>query len=304
MDECWLDVTSSRMAFGTGEVIGGEIRRRIRKELGLTISVGISFNKVFAKLGSDLKKPDATTLIPPDGFQSIVWPLPVEDLLWVGPKSASLLHRFGIDTIGQLAHANSDLMRMKFGKKGMQMKEAAAGMDASPVLPCDAEPPMKSIGHGVTLPRDLTEPEEVRLLIFALCQRIGEQLRFHEKLACGIALDCKDCSFFVKSLQKKLTLPSDCTATLAEEAFRLFRERYAFRTPLRSLSVRAIDLKKRSEGTQLSLFDTPRDRRSELLDRVGDRLREKYGKNALVSASLLHYSLPDDNVECTPFSAP
>ncbi len=293
LDECWLDVTASRLAFGDGVKIATELRNRIRTELGLTISIGISFNKIFAKLGSDLKKPDAQTHIPRESFREKIFDLPVESILGVGPKAAFVLHRFGFHTLGALAEADDYFLRLQFGKMGAVLKSYARGEDTSPVLPHDYEPPMKSIGHGTTVAKDLESAEEVWTLILALSQEIGEKLRFHKKRAQGIALVCKDQNFFTKTLQKRLLLPTDCTMTLATEAFSLFRERYVFTTPLRSVTVRAIDLI-REEAQQLSLLTAREDVRSERLDRVTDTIRGKFGKDALTPARLLKTEpLPD-----------
>jgi DNA polymerase-4 len=161
---------------------------------------------------------------------------------------------------------------------------------------------MKSIGHGITTPKDLTSPEEVWLLILSLMQDVGEKLRFHQKLARGIAIECKDCNFLSKSFQKRLPQPSNCTMTLAKETFLLFRERYLFHNPIRAISVRAIDLE-RQEGEQLSLFTEKKELRDRVLDLTRDKICLKYGKNSLMPASLLHHSLPDQN-DYVPFSAP
>lgn len=299
MDECWLDVSASRLAFGDGVKIAEEIRRRCREELGLTISAGISFNKVFAKLGSDLKKPDAQTHITRENFPQVVWPLPVEDLLFVGPKSSAILHQFGIHTIGDLARADDLFLQMKFGKNGAVMKENARGNDKTPVLPFDFEPPMKSVGHGHTASKDLETKEEVWTLILALSQEIGEKLRFYSKSAGGIAIDVKDNSFLVRSLQKTLVTPTSHTMTIAKEAFDLFCTRYPFTRPLRSVTVRAISLTK-CEGMQYSMFQEKDFFREERIDKVTDKIREKYGKSALVNARLLDPVLPDSE-GYTPF---
>lgn len=302
MDECWLDVSASRLAFGDGVTIAEDIRRRMKKETGLTISVGLSYNKVFAKLGSDMKKPDALTVILRAAVPETVWPLPVGEMLGVGRRSAETLRLFGIRTLGELARADDLFLKMKFGKVGERMKEWARGEDTSPVLPADCEAPMKSVGHGTTPPKDLVSSEEVWNLILALTQEVGEKLRFHGKKANGIALDCKDRNFSVRSMQKQLPAPTDCTMTLAKEAFSLFRTKYLFREPIRSLSVRAIDLEK-EPATQLSLFTEKEDLRNEKLDRVCDRLRSVYGKDIVKSASLLTTRLPDEK-GYIPFSAP
>ena len=303
MDECWLDVTASRLAFGDGCTIGEKLRKTIRQELGLTISVGVSFNKVFAKLASDMKKPDALTHIPKDQFPQLVWPLPVEDLLWIGPKSSAILHRFGICTIGDLAHTDPLLLRYQFGKNGEAMQQRALGNDPTPVIPHSCQPPAKSIGHGITTPKDMTQPEEIWRLLFALCQDIGEKLRFHGLLAKGVAIECKDHLFFTKTLQTKLAEPTDCTMVLAKEAYRLFLERYRFREPLRALSVRAIDLEDSTAGQQLSLFTDKKEIRGQILDRAADTLNHRFGKGALLPASLLSSPLPEEK-ECPSFHAP
>ena len=299
MDECWLDVTASHLAFGDGVEIARQIRRRTREELGLTISVGISFNKVFAKLGSDLKKPDAQTHISRENFTTVVWPQPVESLLFVGPRSAAVLHQFGIHTVGDLAGADDKFLKMKFGKNGEIMKQNALGEDKTPVLPAAFEPPMKSVGHGHTAAKDIETREEVWTLILALSQEIGEKLRFYGKVAGGIAIDCKDNGFLTKSLQKKLAVPTCHTMAIAREAYALFCSRYVFSRPLRSLTVRAISLE-RDEGTQLSVFTGKETLREEKLDEVTDKIRGKYGKSALVSARLLDPVLPDSD-GYTPF---
>lgn len=304
MDECWLDVTASHLAFGSGKTIGEEIRRRIREELGLTVSVGVSFNKVFAKMGSDMKKPDALTYIPKENFRAILWNRPVEEMLWVGPKTGSTLHRFGIHTLGNLASADPYFLRLQFGKNGEMLRLCAAGEDTTPVLPSDASAPMKSIGHGTTTPEDLTSEEEIWNLIFSLAQSIGEKLRYHGKSARGVALECKDDLFSCKIIQKRLSQPTDCTMTLAKEAFLLFRERYLFHRPIRSLALRAIDLESREGGEQLSLFTEKKDLRNNILDRVSDSLHARFGKAALCPASLLaNPLLSEEDSEYIPFSS-
>ncbi len=302
MDECWLDVSASRLAFGDGTTIAETLRQRMKKETGLTISVGLSFNKVFAKLGSDMKKPDALTVISREKMEEIVWPLPVGEMLGVGRRSAETLSLFGIHSLGDLATADDLFLKIKFGKVGERMKAWARGEDNSPVLPCDCEAPMKSVGHGTTPPKDLSTSEEVWLLILALMQDVGEKLRFHGKKANGVALECKDRNFSLRSMQKKLLSPTDCTMTLAREAFSLFQTKYLFREPIRSLSVRAIDLEK-GGATQLSLFTEKKELRGETLDRVCDRLRSVYGKDIVKNASILSICVPDEK-GYIPFSAP
>lgn len=161
MDEVWLDITGSTKLFGNGEKVANELRERIKFELGLTISVGVSFCKVFAKLGSDMKKPDAVTVIPKDSFREVIWNLPASDLLGVGRSTDKFLSSYGIHTIGELANAYPDLIQRKLGKNGMMLLAFANGEDRSRVAPQDYEPPMKSVGHGITTVQDLENNAEV-----------------------------------------------------------------------------------------------------------------------------------------------
>ena len=177
IDESWLDVTGSRRLFGTGREIADRLRREVREETGLTISVGVSFNKVFAKLGSDYKKPDATTVIAPSNWQSIVWPLPVSDLLFVGRASQRILHRYGIETIGQLAHADRAMLEEVMGKQGAQLHDYAWGRGDNPVRPAGDRPPPKSIGNGMTFRHNLTNWDEIRSGLDLLCDSVAVRLR-------------------------------------------------------------------------------------------------------------------------------
>ena len=183
------------------------------------------------------------------------------------------------------------------------MKKNARGEDQSPVLPFDSEPPMKSIGHGMTFPHDLVNADQVWLSTFALFQEVGEKLRFHKKMAHGVAISLKNRLFTVKTFQRRLEEPCDCTMTLAKTAFSLFQSRYRFDEPIRAISVRAIDLESTCAGQQLSLFSDPREIRDQILDRAGDRIRSRFGHGALCAASLLSLSLPEQE-GYVPFSAP
>ena len=163
LDECWLDVTGSVGLFGDGVTIANDIRARIRRELGLTVSVGVSYNKVFAKLGSDMKKPDATSVITPDNFRETAWRLPVSDLLYVGPATTRKLAQFGIHTIGALAQADQGFLYSLLGKNGIMLHRFANGQDHSGVRRYYAVPPMKSIGNSTTAPRDLVSEDDVKI---------------------------------------------------------------------------------------------------------------------------------------------
>ena len=200
-DECWLDVTGSGLLFGGGEKIADTVRKRIKKELGLTVSVGVSFNKVFSKLGSDMKKPDAVTVIKRSDFKEKIWHLDASELIGVGPSTSRTLKSFGIHTIGDLANAYPELLRGKLGKNGIYLKEAANGREYSPVRPSNQGPPMKSIGHGMTTVTDLKTYSEIKSLILALFEDVGHRLIQNGKKAGGVSVSLRDCNFFTRQCQ-------------------------------------------------------------------------------------------------------
>ncbi|MBR2370839.1 MAG: DNA polymerase IV [Clostridia bacterium] len=295
IDECWLDISNIANNITSATEIANEIRNAVREELGLTVSIGVSFNKTFAKLGSDIKKPDAVTAIPYESFKEIVWPLPVESMLGVGRSTQQKLSTFGVHTIGELAAIPLDLLEYKFGKIGTGLWLCANGLDTSPVVQKDFLYPIKSVGHGSTVAKDLTSNQQVWHLMLALSQEIGAKLRKHEKLARGIAVDIKTNDFVHFSWQTQLSAPTDNTQTIAYEAYQLFLERYRWQTPIRSVTVRAINLTEADTPTQLDVFtDSSQRVREEKLGRVIDGLRDKYGDGIIRNAVLLENMYPDD----------
>lgn len=293
-DECWLDVTGSRALFGNGRQIAEILRRRIREELGLTISVGVSFNKVFAKLGSDMKKPDAVTEILYQSFREIVWPLPVSELFGVGRASATVLRSCGITTIGQLACAYPPMVRDKLGKNGLCLIEAANGRNIDPVLPSDAEIPVKSIGHGTTTKRDMKTTEEVGQVILSLCEEIGHRLLMLGKRAGGVAVSLRDNTLYTKQYQCRLPFPTDSYSVIAKEAVALMRRKHRFEKPLRSVSVTAIDLISEKLPLQLDLFSNAASlERAETLDRLMDTVNNRYGPGSIRYGVLFSNPLTD-----------
>ena len=278
MDECWLDVTGSTGLFGDGITIANDIRARIRCELGLTVSVGVSYNKVFAKLGSDMKKPDATSVITRENFRETAWRLPVSDLLYVGPATTRKLTQFGIHTIGALAQADTDFLYSHLGKNGIMLHRFANGQDRSGVRRYYAVPPMKSIGNSTTTPRDLVNEDDVKITLLALCESVAARLR-EQGCVCGtvtVGIRTSDLTSFDR--QRKLPVSTDSTLTIWEAAVDLFRHSHTGDRPVRSLSVKASGLAPADEMTQLSLFPEERkaQRRADI-DRAIDRIRAKYG---------------------------
>ena len=299
MDEVWMDVTGSTKAFGSGEVIANTLRERIKYELGLTISVGVSFCKVFAKLGSDMKKPDAVTVIPKDTFRDIIWDLPASDMLGVGRSTEKFLSSYGIHTIGQLANAYPDLMQRKLGKNGMVLLAFANGEDRSKVAPQDYELPMKSIGHGITTMQDLENNAEVWNIMLALTQDIGHKLRVYNKNAAGVAIYIRyivDKQIAGKQWQYQLPVRTHSAAIIAKEAYRLFERSYGWEYPIRSVTVRAINLCSQDLPEQLQFFsDAATVERKEKLETAIEDIRRRFGKYSIQPACLCqNIKMPTD----------
>lgn len=287
MDENFLDMTGSTGLFGDGVKIANELRERMKYELGLTISVGVSFCKVFAKLGSDMKKSDAVTVISKDSFREQIWNLPASDMVGVGRSTSKLLASYGIRTIGQLASAYPDLIQRKLGKNGMVLLAFANGEDRSKVAPQDYEPPMKSIGHGITTMQDLENNAEVWNIMLALTQDIGHKLREYNKNAAGVAIYIRDNQLHVKQWQCQLPVRTHSAAIIAKEAYRLFERSYGWEYPIRSVTVRAINLCSQDLPEQLGFFsDATAVERKEKLETVIEDIRRRFGKYSIQPACL------------------
>lgn len=285
MDECWLDVTYSP---GDPMEIAEEIRQAVKDELGLTVSIGVSFNKVFAKLGSDYKKPDAITQISKEHFKEIVWPLPCSDLLYCGNATTAKLGSMGVRTIGGIASLPVEVMQRKFGKNGVALWKYANGLDDSRVAHQDYTAPAKSVGHGITCVADLENMDEARKVIFALSLDIGYKLRYMNLRATGVQLYIRDSELSFCSWQKRLEMATQDEGTIALAAYSLLEEKYSWRNPIRSITVTAIQLDSSQNPTQLSmLLDYERLVRREKLNESIDTIRDRYGKYAVIPALVL-----------------
>lgn len=288
MDECWLDVTGSIRAMGTGEQIAEEIRYTVTKELGLTVSIGVSFNKVFAKLGSDMKKPDAITIIPKETFREKIWHLPASDMLGVGRATEKKLSSVGIHTIGELAKWPMEFFERRLGKCGVDIWRFANGLDNSKVIVRDTEALDKSCGHGITTLQDLEDDAEVWKVILELCQDIGHRLTVYRKKATGIAIAIRDNNLNCRQWQCGIPLATQSPSCIAKEAFSLFCRSYKWTAPLRSITVRAINLVSLDTPSQLDMFvDAKGIAKAEALDRCVEDLRARYGKHIIRNACLL-----------------
>ena len=276
LDECWLDVTGSTRLFGSGEEIADKIRKRVKSELGVSVSVGVSFNKIFAKLGSDLKKPDATTVIECDRFKEVVWPLLVKELLYVGRATHNKLKRRGIFTIGDLANANPESLKFWLGKMGIVLWQFANGLDTSPVSNIGAKSLIKTVGNSTTAPRDLISDEDIRITLTVLCESVSARLREYGFICRTVQLGIRDNELEWIERQGKLEIPNRTAKSIFELSFALYKK-HANGRPVRSLSVRACDLEP-VDFMQLSLLpEARRLEKQEELESVVDGLRSRFG---------------------------
>lgn len=288
IDECWLDVTGSIRIFGSGDEIAEKIRSSIKNELKITVSIGVSFNKVFAKLGSDMKKPDGITVISKENFKSKVWPLPAKDLLYVGKSTEERLKSSGIFTIGDVANCETALLSHLLGKNGEQLKRYAMGLDSSPVADSDALRIPKSIGRSVTLDHDITSFEEVHKIFLILSEEIIEKMRKTELSAFGFQIHLRDVSLRVKEYSATLSTPITSSVQLSKRGFELFKRNYSFISPLRSVGIRAINLKDKETYFQQSLFDSQSDSENEeKIEQSIINLRDKFGESSIKRASTM-----------------
>ena len=286
IDESWLDVTGSLHLFGgDARQLADDIRARLRQELGLTISVGVSFNKVFAKLGSDYKKPDATTVISRENWRDMVGPLPVGDLLFVGRAARRTLSQFGVETIGQLAACKPELLEQLMGKAGLQLYRYANGLDDAPVRPQHEQEPVKSVGNSTTFPENLTRWEQVRGGLQMLCDSVAARLRQQGLYCGGVAVGVRDAQFRTVSRQMRLPGPTHLMRDIYGAALELTGRIWKAPNPVRLLSVTALYITDSTDSyQQLDLLAgdaTARNRRQEQLESAMDAIRGKYGRDAI-----------------------
>lgn len=296
IDESWLEMTHTWHLFGDApEAVAHEIRRAVKNELGLTISVGVSFNKVFAKLGSDYKKPDAVTVFSRRNYRELVWPLPAGDLLFVGKSAQAQLAQMGVRTIGALACASEAELRDRLGKLGPEIRRYARGEDDAPVRRAGEAEEVKSVGNGLTFRRDLTSLSDARTGIGPLAEEVAMRLRRGGLFCCSVQLLIKDAKLQSISRQKQLSYPTHLARDIADAALSLLRENWTFPHPIRMLTVTALHLTDGSDFVQqLSLLEKPPpapDAKREKLEQSMDRIREKYGKTAVGSASTVRSDL-------------
>ena len=289
IDESWLDVSGSTSLFGNAENIANEIRATVKKELGLTLSVGVSFNKIFAKMGSEYKKPDAVTLITRDNFKQILWPLPAREFFFVGKATAKKLEELGIDTIGALARADGAAVGALLGKTGQILIDCANGYADANVSPFGCNRTPKSISHGITFAKDLLRLDEVKAALRNLSDMVAFRLRRKALYANTVKLEIKDPKFQVSSHQKKLAASTNSTDEIYEAALALYENFPKRPSSVRLFALSALDLSTEKESEQLSFFDIPSTKKAqgEKLDCAIDSIRNKYGTSFIKYASTL-----------------
>lgn len=296
-DECWLDVSGSDLLFGDGESIADEIRRTVKKELGLTISVGVSFNKVFAKLGSDIKKPDAVTVITRDSFKRQVWPLAVEEMIGVGGSIKKALNGVGIYTLGELAGTTPEFLSLILGKAGRALYSYANGLDASPVISERLLPAAKSYGRSATCRYDLTDELQVKRVMLAMSEKVAHCLREDRVMAGLIQISVKDSDMCVHEHQKRPEQPTRLVEMLLSSGMELFNSYYTWEKPVRAVGIRACELVNEEDAIQYTLFYSgERYEKLERLESRVDEIRRRYGKQAIVRAGImtdLPFGAPD-----------
>lgn len=288
LDEAWLDVTGSTLIYGSGKEIAEEIRHRIKTELGITVSIGVSFNKIFSKLGSDYKKPDAVTVITKENYKDLVWKLKAGDLLYVGRATEKKLSRLGIFTIGDLANFPLELLRKNFGKWADIMHSFSNGLDFSPVMKADEVSAVKSIGNSTTAVRDLENIDDVKIIFMVLCDSVCRRMREQGFRAKTVCISVRNCELSTFTRQKKLEISTNLTKDVLKTSIELFKENYTFDKTIRSLGVSVTDFESDALSHQTSIFIDENDIiRQEQLDYTLDTIKNRFGSFSINPAKLM-----------------
>ena len=287
IDEAWLDVTCCAKTIEEGRLVAEQIRSEVKTQLGLTVSIGVSFCKIFAKLGSDMKKPDAVTCISRENYKEKIWPLAASEMIYVGKSTAAKLDRYGIHTIGQLAHTPTVFLKEHFGANGIMLYNFANGNGGLVVSENGYEPESKSIGHGTTARFDLSTNEEVKVLISELSQQVAKRLKSEKLAARGIQITVKDNDLHNHDFRKTFQMQTQSHRQITEEAFELFKERYNWSKKIRAVTVRTINLVAENIPEQLDLLtDTSHEEKNKKLEACIESIRSKYGNSSINYASV------------------
>lgn len=330
IDESFLDVTASLAYFEKSpRHLADMVRDQVRRDVGVTISVGVSYCKIFAKMGSDLKKPDATTLITRENYQSLLWPLPVGNMLFAGKRTVDKLNAHGIFTIGDLARAREDALTYMLGKAGAMLHRYANGVDDSPVLRRGEMPAPKSVGNGKTFAHNLTAMEEITPALSALSDEVAARLREGGQMCQGVQLSIKSPDLQVISRQTRLQAPTWLHKEILDAALALLTANWQPGAPIRALTVTAEQLVTADEAQrmpeQISFLDAlamgagqppaqipgepsfaegafcplaARQKRAKMekLEETIQRIRAKHGEDSVGLGFGEGYEVPDNNL--------
>lgn len=290
VDEAWLDVSGPRVEINDGFRIANHLRHAVREETGLTVSVGVGDNRIFAKLGSDLKKPDGVTVVCEENRANVLDPLPVNELLFIGRATSRKLNNVGIYTVGQLAAADPAALKAMFGKPGLMLSGFARGDDAAAVIAEDTPVKMKSVGNSITTAHDVVTAYDVRITLYGLCDSVASRMRKHQVVGRVVQVsirDAKTLDWFQR--QQTLSFETDCSFDIFEAAYGLVLSNWREGTALRSLGVSVGHLSPAGKLLQLSFLpeDAARQKR-QILEYTIDGIRKKYGYFAIQRA-IMHY---------------
>lgn len=289
LDENWIDLSAWNNTLDQGEMVAQEIRERIKNELGITVSIGVADNKIIAKLGSDMKKPDAVTVLKPENYPETAWKLPASDLLYVGPATTRKLRMLGVNTIGDLAKCDAGILKSSLGKNGLMLKVFALGLDPSPVRRVSAETAIKSVGNSVTTPRDMESFDDVKCVIYLLAESVAARMREYGLRGRCVSFSIRNTDLAYSGCQCTLKKPTYLTSEIAEAAYRLFCARYPDTLPLRSIGISVSKLSPDSDPVQISMFDDD-DRRFKMedLEHSVDGLRHRFG-HQIVQRGIVYF---------------
>jgi DNA polymerase-4 len=305
LDECWLDMTGIVSDYDEAEEVALEIRNRVKEEFKLTCSVGISFNKVFAKLGSDYKKPDATTVFTDRNWQEKIWPLPVSDLLFVGKHTADKLAKINVKTIGDLAKTDVEFINRYLGKNGVGLWEYANGLDDSPVAESGYKRIPKSVGNSTTTAEDMTSDRQIERTLHMLSESVASRLRRHGLKGTVVQITVRDRDLGIYEKQGILYRATDDAKDIYQAARDLFKNSYDWNKGVRSIGVRCTKLVRSDSGEQLSLFaEAQKSERDERLNKAIDDINRRYGTGVIRSAAEAESASKEnkaDNIVKDPF---
>lgn len=301
LDEVWCDLTGSIKAFGSAEKICNEIKEAFKEELGVTVSIGISFNKIFAKLGSDIANRDDIYAITRENFKNTVWPLPAQAIMGVGRRTGETLRRYGINTVGELAQCDVKWLEKIFGVLGHDLWKYANGYDDSRVMSDGYVQPIKSIGHGVTCSTDLVNEDEVWKVFLSLSQSVSKQLKENQLEATAVQIGVRDNQFMTKQYQKPLELATQSATDIAKTAIELFIKNYSWTYDVRAVTVRAINLQAEGTPFQMDLHtDYKQHEKQKKIDDTVLEIRNRFGKDAIFNCCLMNEEkIPNHKIKKT-----